>query len=126
MTRLLLDTNALLWSLNGSPRIDAVKDLILSDESQIFVSAVSWWEIAIKIGIGKLKADLEELRVFSKESGFLELALSGVHAQVLTTLEPLHNDPFDRMLVSQALSEPMRLISGDSLLAGYSSLVIVI
>ena len=60
--RLLLDTNALLWALINGPRIDPVRELLLADENEVFVSTVSWWEIAIKTNIGKLDANLSELR----------------------------------------------------------------
>jgi PIN domain nuclease of toxin-antitoxin system len=124
--RILLDTNALLWSLANHPRIQPVRDLLLSDDTEVFVSAVSWWEIAIKIRIGKLHVDLEELREAAIASGFIELPLVGRHAATLEGLARSHNDPFDHMLVAQAITEPMRLITGDALLAQYTSLVMVI
>jgi len=122
--RLLLDTNALLWALTNAPRIEAVRDLLLADENAVFVSAVSWWEIAIKTRIGRLDADLPYLRAIAHESGFLELPLLGAHTEILATLPRRHNDPFDHMLVAQAMAEPMRLITGDGILAQYTSLVI--
>jgi len=124
--RLLLDTNALLWALTDAPRIEAVRDLLLADESEVFVSTVSWWEIAIKARIGKLDADLPALRVDAHASGFLELPLHGAHVEMLAALPRHHNDPFDHMLVAQAMAEPMRLISGDGLLSKYTPLVIQI
>lgn len=80
--RLLLDTNALLWALTNSPRIEPVRNLLLADENEVMVSTVSWWEIAIKTRIGKLKASLPELRVTVRESGFTELPLLGSHAEM--------------------------------------------
>lgn len=124
--RLLLDTNALLWALSNGPRIAPVRELLLADANEVFVSAVSWWEIAIKTRIGKLAADLPELRAATRDSGFMELPLLGTHADVLATMPRHHNDPFDHMLVAQAMAEPMRLISGDRVLAAYTSLVIPI
>lgn len=121
--RLLLDTNVLLWAMTDSPRIDNVRNLLLSDETEVFVSVVSWWEIAIKIRIGKLEADLPELRVAAAESGFAELPLLGPHAEMLATLPRHHNDPFDHMLLAQAMVEPMRLITSDAALPAYTSLV---
>lgn len=122
--RLLLDTNALLWALTNAPRIKSVRELLLSDENEVFVSTVSWWEIAIKIRIGKLDARLPELRTSVQESGFTELPLLGLHAEILVTLPKHHNDPFDHMLVAQAMAEPMRLITGDRILSRYTPLVI--
>lgn len=124
--RLLLDTNALLWALTNGPRIEPVRELLLADENEVFVSTVSWWEIAIKTRIGKLVASLPELRATVQESGFLELPLLGSHAEMLATLPRYHNDPFDHMLVAQAMAEPMRLITGDEVLARYTPLVMQI
>lgn len=124
--RILLDTNALLWAMTNGPRIAPVRDLLLDDENEVFVSTVSWWEIAIKTHIGKLNANLPELRAASQESGFLELPLLGSHAEMLATMPRHHNDPFDHMLLAQAMSEPMRLITGDSVLTQYTPLVLQI
>lgn len=124
--RLLLDTNVLLWTLAGSSRIAAVRDLILSDETEVYVSAASWWEIVIKASLGKLDANITELRQAAVESGFVELSITGLHAEMLKNLPMLHRDPFDRMIVTQAITEPMRLLTGDALLAGYGELVRVI
>ncbi|MDR0882182.1 MAG: type II toxin-antitoxin system VapC family toxin [Candidatus Adiutrix sp.] len=122
--RLLLDTNAFLWALTNMPRIEPVREMLLADENEIFVSTVSWWEIAIKTRIGKLDAKLKSLRDTAQESGFIELPLLGSHAEILESLPLHHNDPFDHMLVAQAIAEPMRLITGDSVLSKYTSLVI--
>ncbi len=122
--RLLLDTNALLWALSNSPRIEPVRELLLADENEVFVSTVSWWEIAIKTRIGKLEASLPELRAAAQESGFAELPLLGSHAEMLATIPRHHNDPFDHMLVAQAMAEPMRLITGDGVLAKYTPLIV--
>lgn len=124
--RLLLDTHIVLWTLAGSSRITNVRDLILSDETEVFVSVVSWWELATKIAIGKLDADLPTLRQAAKDSGFFELAVRGEHAEVLVKLPVLHRDPFDRMLVAQAMAEPMKLITADAILAQYSDLVMLV
>lgn len=107
----------------GSPRINDVKDLILSIDTEVFVSTASWWEIAIKTSIGKLDADVQMLRAASSQSGFLELPVLGIHAETLAKLPMLHKDPFDRLIVSQAITEPMRLLTSDSELEAYSSLV---
>ena len=126
MMRILLDTNALLWSLLGSARIEAARELILADDTEIFVSAVSWWEIAIKTRIGKLDVDLPELMAAARESGFEELPLTGRHSETLVSLPRHHNDPFDHMLLAQAVTEPMRFLTGDAMLAKYTPLVLLI
>jgi PIN domain nuclease of toxin-antitoxin system len=124
--RLLLDTHIVLWTLAGSARIADVQDLILSDETEVFVSVVSWWELATKIAIGKLDADLPTLRQTAKDSGFFELAVRGEHTEVLVNLPVLHRDPFDRMLVAQTMAEPMKLITADAILTQYSDLVMLV
>jgi PIN domain nuclease of toxin-antitoxin system len=121
--RLLLDTNVVLWVLSDHKRIATIKNLLLDDDNEVFVSTASWWEIAIKVGIGKLDANLAELRQASIESGFSELPVLGVHTEVLTKLPLLHRDPFDRLIVAQAMAEPMQLLTGDKLLEQYSELV---
>jgi PIN domain nuclease of toxin-antitoxin system len=126
MTRLLLDTNIIIWLSEKNPRIDSIHDLIISESVETFISAVSWWEIAIKIRIGKLSANLYHLMPLALNSGFRELPLTGKYAEVLTGLPKIHNDPFDHMLLAQAITEPMRLITGDAILAEYSSLVMAI
>jgi PIN domain nuclease of toxin-antitoxin system len=73
--RFLLDTNAVLWVQTNAPRIEAVRDLLLDDENDIFISTVSWWEIAIKVRIGKLNADVRAMRLNAQEKSFLELPL---------------------------------------------------
>lgn len=124
--RLLLDTHIVLWTLTASPRIANVQDLILSDETEVFVSVVSWWELATKIAISKLDANLPTLRATAKESGFFELMVRGEHTEVLVNLPLLHRDPFDRMLVAQTMAEPMKLITADAILAQYSDLVMLV
>jgi PIN domain nuclease of toxin-antitoxin system len=126
MIRFLLDTNIVLWLAEDQPRINQIKDLIFSDDTEVFISAVSWWEIAIKVRTGKLQVDLAELRSLAGKHGFRELPLYGRTADALINLPKLHNDPFDHMLIAQAITEPMRFITGDALLADYSSLVMAI
>jgi PIN domain nuclease of toxin-antitoxin system len=126
MIRLLLDTNIVVWLAEDNPRIAGIKTLLFSGDSEIFVSAVSWWEIAIKIRTGKLRTDLRELRSNAEQYGFQELPVSGLYTEAFLELPGLHRDPFDHMLLAQAITEPMRLITGDALLADYSSLVMVI
>ncbi|MDR0495779.1 MAG: type II toxin-antitoxin system VapC family toxin [Treponema sp.] len=126
MNNFLLDTNALLWYFWGSARIGPVEDLIASEENDIFVSPVSLWEIAIKIRIGKFPLVLDELRSFAREYAFSELPVTGDSVKEYLKLPNLHKDPFDHMLLAQAISRSMRFITGDSLLAAYSPLVMVI
>jgi PIN domain nuclease of toxin-antitoxin system len=126
MIRLLFDTNTLLWFFWGSKRLEPVLDLIRLPSTQVFISAVSWWEMAIKVRTGKLQVDVAKLRALAEEHGFRELPLYGRATETLISLPKLHKDPFDHMLLAQAITEPMRFITGDGLLADYSSLVMVI
>lgn len=124
--RLLLDTNILLWTLAGHERAEHLRARIVSHDNEIFVSAASFWEVAIKSGIGKLAVDVSVLRQAARDSGFIELAVTGAHAEYLTKLPALHKDPFDRMLVSQAQCEPMHMLTSDALLAGYGANIEVV
>ena len=126
MIHLLLDTNVFLWYFWGSARIDDIKPLIESEDANVFISAVSYWEIAIKLRTGKLNVDLQELRYYAQIHSFTELPITGKYMDAYLELPALHKDPFDQMLLAQAISSPMRLITGDSFLAEYSSFVMVI
>ena len=124
--RLLLDTNALLWMATGHERITPVMDMLVDPAHDVYVSAVSWWEIAIKNRIGKLDVVLPDLRNGALENGFLELPLYADTAEVLRSLPEYHKDPFDHMLIAQAISESMYIITGDNIFAKYTDLAIVI
>ena len=126
MIHVLLDTNAFLWYFWGSDRIDAVKQLIESEDTDVFISAATWWEIAIKVRTGKLTVDLNELRSYAEEHSFVELPVTGEYMKAYLELPTLHKDPFDHILLAQAITSPMRLVTGDSFMAGYSSLVMVV
>jgi len=122
--RILLDTHLFLWAVSAPARLsaDARKQIEAGD---VFISAASIWEIAIKSGIGKLTADPAELLAGIEPAGFSLLAVTGEHAAKVAQLPPLHKDPFDRMLVAQALTEPMVVLTNDEALRGYGSLVTV-
>lgn len=124
--RLLLDTHVLLWALQDHSRIRRIRKRLLDPEHEVFFSVASLWEIAIKRAIGKIDADVDEIREVAREDGFLELPILGPHVLAIVALPPIHRDPFDRLLVAQAASEPMRLLTGDALLAGYGEAVEVI
>jgi PIN domain nuclease of toxin-antitoxin system len=122
--RVLLDTNVLLRALAGDPAVDGMRDILLAEETEVFFSAVSWWDIAARIEAGLLRADLKELRAAAVESGFIELPLRGEHVGGLPSVTDSGLDitSFDRMIAAQAESEPLRLISADARLAGRSAL----
>ncbi|MDR2605083.1 MAG: type II toxin-antitoxin system VapC family toxin [Desulfovibrio sp.] len=122
--RVLLDTNVLLRALAGDPAVESIRDILLAEETEVFISAVSWWDIAARIEAGHLQADLKELRAAAVESGFIELPLRGEHAGALSALtgSGLKAPSFERMIAAQAEIEPMRLVSSDTRLMGRSAL----
>ena len=126
MNRFLLDTNIVLWLSEDDPRISRIKPLLFSDSTQFSVSVISWWEIAMKLRSGKLQVDFWQLRLFAKNHKLHELPLTSDSMKAYLGLPAIHKDPFDHMLVAQAITAPMRLITGDAVLADYSSLVMVI
>jgi PIN domain nuclease of toxin-antitoxin system len=126
MNRFLLDTNILLWYFWGSDRIDSIKELIESEIASVFFSPASLWELAIKVKSGKLNINIKELYAFALKYDFIELPLTCDCLKAYIDLPNIHKDPFDHILLAQALTFPMRLITSDSLLADYSSLVMVI
>ena len=122
--RILLDTHVYLWHVTDDDQLSPeAKSLILASES-IHISAATLWEVAIKVRLGKLREDLADLIDKMEESGFLELPVYSRHTAQVAQLPLLHGDPFDRMLVAQAISESLFLITADSQLLQYSNLVI--
>lgn len=98
---------------------------MMESADQIFLSAASIWEVTIEVALGKIQADPDELARAIVESGFDELPVRAVHAAGVAKLPMLHADPFDRILVAQAIAEPLRLLTVDATLAQYSELVTV-
>ncbi|MCB1961329.1 MAG: type II toxin-antitoxin system VapC family toxin [Rhodocyclaceae bacterium] len=124
--RLLLDTHIFLWAVSGSPALKPDARRLIESASEVYVSAVSVWEVAIKARLGKIDADPQALAAAIDASGFLELPVSAVHAAGVARLDLHHNDPFDRLLVAQAIAEPLRLVTVDEVLRKYSDLVLVL
>jgi len=127
--RLLLDTHVLLWALVSPDRIPArVRERLTSPEHEVLFSAASMWEIAIKVQIGRMELPipLQEVVTAAVKSGFEELPVRAGHAAIIVQLPMYHRDPFDRILVAQALYEPARLLTADRKLARYSDLVEVL
>ncbi|MEK6789135.1 MAG: type II toxin-antitoxin system VapC family toxin [Pseudomonadota bacterium] len=122
--RLLLDTHAVLWLLAGDERLRPALPMLAQADS-VHVSAASWWELAIKIGLGRLQLNLADIRAGAAASGLLELPVTGSHSEALLRLPAYHKDPFDRMLVAQAMSEPMFLLTHDAQVAKYTELAIL-
>lgn len=111
--RLLLDTQALLLILADDPDMSpSVRNAIVDPANDVFVSAVSIWETAIKRALGKLRAP-EGLAALVEESGFQELVVTSFHAEQAGDLPMHHRDPFDRMLVAQAQAEGLIIVTSD-------------
>nr|WP_207195413.1 type II toxin-antitoxin system VapC family toxin [Pseudomonas fluorescens] len=122
----MLDTHVLLWALADDPKLSGKARTLIDNAAEIYVSTATFWEMAIKVGLGKLNVDLEEIRQYCIESGFIELPVSAEHAIAVKDLEPHHRDPFDRIIVATAMSEPMKLMTADPIMARYTSLAILI
>ena len=124
--RVLVDTHLLLWAVASSRRLPAeARSLILDTANEVFYSAASVWEVAIKSGLRRrdFRANPAALVRALARSGFAELPVTAVHAARVATLPAVHRDPFDRLLVAQSLAEPMTLLTNDGVLRGYGPLV---
>jgi len=124
--RLLIDTHVYLWSVTDDPKLTKAARKLILEAEEVFVSSASIWEAAIKVGLGKLQADVDMLVSEIEVSGFKELPVRAVHAALVRSLPDIHRDPFDRLLVAQAMSEPLRLVTADGYLSSYTNLVIKI
>jgi PIN domain nuclease of toxin-antitoxin system len=123
--RVLLDTHLLLWALAAPARLPPEARRVIRD-ADVYVSAASIWEISVKAALGKLRADPREVLAALEPAGFLSLPIVGEHAARVASLPPVHRDPFDRLIVAQALVEPMRLLTDDAVLGAYGEIVTVV
>ena len=126
--KLLLDTHVAIWSLAASDRLDERERLLIDDASnEIFISSVTVLEIAIKKSLGRASAppftSKQAIAGFTS-AGYRILDVTAAHAGAVETLPHIHSDPFDRLLVAQALTEPLRLLTHDKTVARYSDTVI--
>ena len=120
--KVLLDTHLLLWAANEPERIPrAALSLINSSENELLFSAASLWEVVIKSSLGRddFKVDARLLRRGLLDNGYIELPITAEHAITVEGLPPKHKDPFDRILVAQAMAEGVMLITIDRKLEGY-------
>lgn len=124
---ILLDTHVALWAITDSPKLPKkARELIESPRSSVWISAATVWEIAIKHSLGRNDMPVSgraALRYF-QESGYRFLPVDSEHAAAIEELPAHHADPFDRILVAQAMVEPMRLVTHDPIVARYSDSVI--
>lgn len=124
--RVLLDTHLLLWAVTDDPALgENARAILLNPDHQIHVSTASIWEVAIKHRknptVMPMNPDL--LIDACTESGFQWLEIRLAHIRTTATLRLLHQDPFDRLLIAQAIEEPMRLLTRDRQVAAYSDLI---
>ncbi len=119
---LLLDTHLLLWASGQPEKLSALARGLLEDpQNEPVFSAASLWEIAIKRGLGRddFRVEPRLLRRGLLDNGYRELAITSEHAVAVELLPPLHKDPFDRMLLAQAMSEGITLLTADEQVARY-------
>jgi PIN domain nuclease of toxin-antitoxin system len=119
---LLLDTQILLWAVNEPDRLPrAARTLLTDPDNDLLFSAASLWEIAIKNTIGRddFRVQPRILRRGLLENGYAELPITSEHAVNIDSLPPLHRDPFDRMLIAQAITEGITLMTSDVQVARY-------
>ena len=120
--RLLLDTHLLLWAAAGSKRLPREARTLLEDgRNDVYYSAASIWEIAIKSSLGRrdFRLDLAALLEALPDIGLAELPVTAAHAAGVTRLPPIHRDPFDRLLIAQSIAEPLTLLTNDAILERY-------
>ena len=125
----LLDTHIALWAIADSPKLPAAaRELILAPTNTIYVSTASIWEIGIKYSLqrGDMPLSGEAALHYFRQAGYRILPIEAEHAVAVESLPLHHQDPFDRLLVAQALTEPLRLISHDRQVARYSDTVVLV
>jgi len=127
--KLLLDTHILLWAAGQPENLsESARTLLTTPENNLFFSAASIWEIIIKLGLGRedFKVDPHRLYRMLIVHGYAELPITSEHALKVQSLPPLHKDPFDRLLLAQARTEGMLLLTGDLSISQYQESVLVV
>ena len=125
MAKYLLDTHIFLWWMSDAEQLSKeVFDIISDTSNHIYISSATIWEIAIKEALGKLEVDTN-LDNAIEEHGFIELKVSAICANATKQFEQIHRDPFDRMLMAQAIKGNMTLITVDRFIVQYSGVKIL-
>jgi PIN domain nuclease of toxin-antitoxin system len=120
--KVLLDTHLLLWAANEPKRLPKAARLLIENiENELLFSAASIWEITIKLGLGRkdFQVDARLLRRGLLDNGYTELPITSEHAVNIDNLPAQHKDPFDRILVAQAMVEGITLLTTDAKMSGY-------
>ena len=125
---LLTDTQIAFWVALDLPKLPAAARQRIANAGVVYVSAVSLWEIGMKVSAGKLKLrmSMSDFEAKLAASNFVPLTLTWSHAVRAYDVAPFHRDPFDRLLLAQAVTEPLHLLTTDESLKSYSSLVIAV
>jgi len=121
--KLLLDSHLLLWAAGSPERLPvAARSLLENPDNELMFSAASLWEIAIKRGLGRndFQVDARVLRRGLLDNGYSELPVTSEHAVAIDALPPIHRDPFDRILITQAQLEGITLVTADATVAQYA------
>ncbi len=127
--RLLVDTHVLLWAVAEPQKLpEASRARLEAPENEVLFSAASIWELAIKLQIRRLvlPVELEAITEAARRMGFVELPISAAHVTGVKRLPSYHRDPFDRLLIAQAIHELALLLTADRILGQYSDLVEII
>ena len=117
----LIDTQTLIWFCEDNTRLPVSVKIYMESSNGLFVSMASFWEITIKTGVGKLKTDGNIADIMDKavSKGFKILSIEREHLIVLSSLDLVHRDPFDRIIIAQAIAENMPLVSSDNVFKQY-------
>nr|WP_276557320.1 type II toxin-antitoxin system VapC family toxin [Prosthecomicrobium hirschii] len=122
----MLDTHVMIWAAHNDPRLSPEARRIIAGADAVFVSSASLAEASIKIGIGKLVFDLAGFVAAAPAMRYRELPITWAHAAALGRLPAIHKDPFDRILIAQAFSDDLILLTADGVLPAYGSRIILV
>jgi PIN domain nuclease of toxin-antitoxin system len=127
--KFLLDTQLLLWAAGQPDKLsDAARNLLNDQDNDLLFSAASLWEVAIKKSLGRndFSVDPRLLRRGLQDNGYIELMITGEHAVAIDILPTIHKDPFDRILIAQALCEGITLLTTDAVVGSYPASVRIV
>jgi PIN domain nuclease of toxin-antitoxin system len=120
---LLLDTHTFLWFINGDAELSSKAKSYIEDSTNTkYISVASFWEMAIKVSLGKLELEMpfSDLKTYTAQNNFTILPITFEHTIALTNLEFHHRDPFDRLMIAQALTDQLSIITRDAAFGDYS------